>query len=101
MQWHDLAFYSGPLYENLRQLIVSADSDNAEQYFKELDLRFVINLSLEEGGKEIELCEDGSKIMVTPENVHEYVELYAMQKMYGCMQKPLDVSFNSFLLENK
>ncbi|RDD37597.1 E3 ubiquitin-protein ligase UBR5 [Trichoplax sp. H2] len=90
VQWHDLAFFNASLYENLRQLIMAGNKDNAEQYFKEMDLRFVINLSQEEGGKEVELIEGGSGISVTPENVYEYVELYAMQKMYFCMQKPLD-----------
>ncbi len=79
--WHDLAFFDPDLYESLRQLILDAESPGREEVFAQLDFRFSIDLSREEGGGEVELLPGGRHLRVTPANVLNYVQRYAMHRM--------------------
>ena len=87
INWHDLAFFDSVLYENLRQLVVEAET-NPEQIEK-YELMFDIELSPEEGGGHIELIPDGTNIAVTGTNIYDYVRLYAKQKLIGSVKPAL------------
>ncbi|KAJ7378917.1 E3 ubiquitin-protein ligase ubr5 [Desmophyllum pertusum] len=89
--WHDLAFFDPMLYENLRKLIVEAASPNADHVFKVMDLTFSVQATADEGdvGDQVELVKGGKNVPVTPSNVHDYVRLYAEQRMVGNNKKAL------------
>lgn len=84
------------LYENLRKLIVEAASSNGEESFKGLDLTFSVQMSAEEGDGQVdlELVKDGKNVAVCPSNVHDYVRLYAEQRMLGSKTKALQVVYS-------
>lgn len=79
--WHDLAFFDSDLYESLRQLVLDAEGPNREEFFADLDFRFSIDVSAEEGSGEVELLPGGRHLRVTPGNVLNYVQRYAMHRM--------------------
>lgn len=81
VSWHDLAFFDSDLYESLRQLILDAESTNKDEIFAELDFRFSVDVTPEEGGQEVELMPNGRNIRVTPTNVFSYVRQYALYRM--------------------
>lgn len=87
--WHDLAFFDAMLYESLRKLIVEASSPNADDTFKGLDLTFSVQGAAEEGDSQVELVKGGKNVAVCPSNVHDYVRLYAEQRMLGSNTKAL------------
>lgn len=87
--WHDLAFFDPMLYESLRKLIVEATSLNAEETFRALDLTFSVQMTAEDSDGQVELVEDGKNVAVCPSNVHDYVRLYAEQRMLGSNTKAL------------
>ena len=90
--WHDLAFFDPILYESLRQLILDSESGNSEvSTFSELDLRFCVDLSAEEGGGNIELIPNGRNIEVNSQNVYEYVRRYALYRMIKSQERALQV----------
>lgn len=79
------------LYESLRKLIMEASSPNAVDTFKSLDLTFSVQMTAEEGDGQVELVKGGKNIAVCPSNVHDYVRLYAEQRMLGSNAKVLQV----------
>jgi len=79
------------LYESLRKLIVEATSLNAEETFRALDLTFSVQMTAEDSDGQVELVEDGKNVAVCPSNVHDYVRLYAEQRMLGSNTKALQV----------
>ena len=79
------------LYESLRKLIIEAESANAEDTFKGLDLTFSVHVAAEEGDDQVELVKGGKNVAVTPANVHDYVRLYAEQRMLASNAKALQV----------
>ena len=79
------------LYESLRKLIVEAASPHAEETFKALDLTFSVQVTAEESEGQVELVKDGKNVAVCPSNVHDYVRLYAEQRMLGSNIKALQV----------
>ena len=81
------------LYENLRKLIVEAASSSGEESFRGLDLTFSVQMSAEEGDGQVELVKDGKNVAVCPSNVHDYVRLYAEQRMLGSKTKALQVMY--------
>lgn len=91
VSWHDLAFFDSELYESLRQLILDAASPNKEEIFSELDFRFAIDVSPEEGGQEMELVTNGRNIRVTHQNVYEYVRRYALYRMVDSQKQAIMV----------
>ena len=86
------------LYESLRKLIVEASSPNADDTFKGLDLTFSVQGAAEEGDSQVELVKGGKNVAVCPSNVHDYVRLYAEQRMLGSNTKALQVSLIKFCL---
>lgn len=90
ISWHDLAFFDPVLYESLRQLILDAKTNpDAASSLQALDLRFCVDLSVEEGGGQVELTPGGRNIEVTPSNVYEYVRRYALKRMLKSQEKAL------------
>jgi len=93
ISWHDLAFFDPILYESLRQLVLDAEtqsSDGAVSALQALDLRFCVDLCMEEGGgQQVELTPGGKDIEVTPGNIYEYVRRYALNRMLKSQQKAL------------
>lgn len=90
--WHDLAFFDPVLYESLRQLIVDAEQnhhDSSQSTLSSLDLRFCVDLCIEEGGGQVELAPGGRNIEVTSTNVYEYVRRYALKRMLKSQEKAL------------
>lgn len=88
--WHDLAFFDPLLYESLRQLILDAETNrDAEQTFQSLDLRFCVDLCIEEGGGQVELVPGGKNIEVTTSNVYDYVRRYSLRRMVRSQEKAL------------
>ena len=79
------------LYESLRKLIVETASPNAEDTFVGLDLTFSVQTTVEEGDSQVELVKDGKNVAVCPSNVHDYVRLYAEQRMLASNTKSLQV----------
>ena len=79
--WHDLAFFDSQIYESFRNLINDVHSPNAQELFSELDLRFSIQLTAEEGGEERDLIANGRNVSVTPENILDYVRTYSLYRM--------------------
>ena len=90
--WHDLAFFDPMLYESLRKLLTEAESPNADDIFRGLDLTFSVQATAEEGGGQVELVKGGKHVAVIPSNVYDYVRLYAEQRMLGNSKKALQVS---------
>ena len=86
------------LYESLRKLIVEATSLNAEETFRALDLTFSVQMTAEDSDGQVELVEDGKNVAVCPSNVHDYVRLYAEQRMLGSNTKALQVILLLFFL---
>ena len=86
------------LYESLRKLIVETASPNAEDTFVGLDLTFSVQTTVEEGDSQVELVKDGKNVAVCPSNVHDYVRLYAEQRMLGSNTKSLQVMFTLILI---
>lgn len=84
------------LYESMRQLLMAAESPDAEEKFQSLDLTFTVQLTPEEGGNVIDLMKGGKNVMVTASNIQEYVRLYAEYKMLTNTKKALKVK--TFLL---
>lgn len=91
ISWHDLAFFDPTLYESLRQLVLDAETnDGANSALQSLDLRFCVDLCIEEGGgQQVELAPGGKNIEVTPSNIYEYVRRYALKRMLKCQEKAL------------
>ncbi|RWS09512.1 E3 ubiquitin-protein ligase UBR5-like isoform X2 [Dinothrombium tinctorium] len=88
--WHDLAFFDPVLYESLRQLIVDAETvKDSDSMFAALDLRFSIDLCVEEGGGQVDLIPNGRNIEVTPQNVYVYVRRYALYRMIKSQERAL------------
>ncbi|KXJ14915.1 E3 ubiquitin-protein ligase UBR5 [Exaiptasia diaphana] len=69
--WHDLAFFDPMLYESLRQLLMTADSSDADERFQALDLTFTVQLTTDEGGSVIDLVKGGKTIAVTASNIQD------------------------------
>lgn len=85
--WHDLAFFDGALYESLRRLLVmGAQSPDA---IAGLELRFETSLRSEMGSGRVELKPGGAAILVTADNLHQYVELCAQHVMVECVRDGL------------
>ena len=89
--WHDLAFFDPTLYESLRKLLVDAEKADADDIFRVMDLTFSVQLRTEEGGVQVELVKNGKNVAVTPNNVYDYVRLYADQRMVVSARKVLQV----------
>lgn len=53
---------------------------------------YVTLLLLFQGGGQVELVPHGSEVEVTPQNVYEYVRLYAEYRMVKVAEKALEVS---------
>ncbi|GIX75673.1 hypothetical protein CDAR_406353 [Caerostris darwini] len=87
--WHDLAFFDPVLYESLRQVVVDAETKEGN-VFSSLDLTFCIDLSIEEGGGNIELLPGGRDIEVNAQNVYDYIRRYAEYRMIRSQEKALD-----------
>lgn len=86
MNWHDLAFYDSALFESLRKLVVSAQTD--PDSVEEMDLTFEIDDStVDEGATQlIALIPNGSSVKVTRQNIYNYVRRYAHYKMVTKIQ---------------
>lgn len=92
LAWHDLAFYNADLYEGLRQMMLDAEQGKKDDdefmatycsYFEApLPGKFVEPVL-------VELVPGGSKVPVNLSRVQEYVRLYAMFMMVGCVQEEL------------
>ena len=93
ISWHDLAFFDPVLYESLRQLVLDAENspaDSTNSALQALDLRFCVDLSVEEGsGHQVELAPGGRNLEVTPSNIYEYVRRYALKRMLKSQEKAL------------
>uniref|UniRef100_A0A6G1SD51 E3 ubiquitin-protein ligase UBR5 n=1 Tax=Aceria tosichella TaxID=561515 RepID=A0A6G1SD51_9ACAR len=93
ISWHDLAFFDPILYESLRQLVLDAEmnaADTTASALHALDLRFCVDLSVEEGGtQQVELAPGGRDIEVTTSNIYEYVRRYALKRMLKSQEKAL------------
>ncbi|GBL96595.1 E3 ubiquitin-protein ligase UBR5 [Araneus ventricosus] len=87
--WHDLAFFDPVLYESLRQVVVDAEAKEGN-VFSSLDLTFCIDLSIEEGGGNVELVPGGRDIEVNAQNVYDYIRRYAEYRMIRSQEKALD-----------
>lgn len=88
--WHDLSFFDPVMYESLRQLMLDAEHKDANLMFAALDLTFSIDLRPEEGGGQVELMHRGMDVEVTPQNVYEYVILYAEYRLIKVAEKALE-----------
>ena len=85
MNWHDLAFYDSALFESLRKLVLSAQSD--PESVEEMDLTFEIDDSTAEGATQLrELVPGGSNMKVSRHNIYTYVRRYANYKMVTKLQ---------------
>jgi E3 ubiquitin-protein ligase EDD1 len=87
LAWHDLAFYNADLFEGLRSMLLDAQEGkkSEEEFTATYCCYFEAPLS---GALEpvlVDLIPGGSKIPVVPDRVQEYVRLYAMFLMYGCV----------------
>jgi len=91
IRWHDLAFFDPVLYESLRQVVIDAEGKDCNTVFSALDLTFCIDLSIEEGGGNVELVPGGREIDVTPQNVYDYIRRYAEYRMIRSQEKALEV----------
>lgn len=90
ISWHDLAFFDPILYESLRQLILDTRTNpDSVSALQSLDLRFCVDLCVEEGGGLVELTPGGRNIEVTASNVYEYVRRYAIKRMLKSQEKAL------------
>nr|XP_018904419.1 PREDICTED: E3 ubiquitin-protein ligase UBR5 isoform X3 [Bemisia tabaci] len=90
VRFHDLAFFDPIMYEGLRQLVVDAESKDANCLFSALELNFSVDLSAEEGGGFLELVPGGRDIEVTASNVYDYVRKYAEYRMVKAQSKAID-----------
>ena len=86
-----MAFFDPTLYESLRKLLVDAEKADADDIFRVMDLTFSVQLRTEEGGVQVELVKNGKNVAVTPNNVYDYVRLYADQRMVVSARKVLQV----------
>lgn len=100
VSWHDLAFFDPVLYESLRQLVVDVESTHSSPMvggssvapansLQALDLRFYVDLCIEEGGGQVELIPGGKDIEVNRANIYEYVRRYALRRMVKSQEKAL------------
>jgi hypothetical protein len=87
LAWHDLAFYNADLYEGLRRMLqdVQEEKKSEEDFTNTYCCYFEAPLSGSVEPFLVDLIPGGSKIPVTPDRVQEYVRLYAMFMMYGCV----------------
>lgn len=93
--WHDLAFFDPVLYESLRQLVHETEtSRDSHSYFAALDLRFSVDLCIEEGGGQVDLIPNGHNVVVNAQNVYDYVRKYALYRMLKSQEKALQVLFS-------
>lgn len=83
--WHDLAFFDPTQFESMRKTIVAATA-NGSSTFSEWGLSFKVDLPDWMGAASVSLLPDGEKVAVTPENVHQYVELYTQQLLVESMR---------------
>lgn len=111
--WHDLAFFDPAMYESLRKVIVESQGEEGREKLLNMGLTFQVSclylrevctqpsfpvlwqvsLRLEEGGGEAhELVPGGATLPVTPDNVYQYVKLYAELRMLRVCQEALLVS---------
>jgi E3 ubiquitin-protein ligase EDD1 len=107
VKWHDLAFFDSQMYESFRKMINDAEkylidaikhakfssktgsktiirnallkaiNDVNEKIFNPFDLTFNIDLPKEEGGINVDLIENGSKISVDCLNMYDFVKRYS------------------------
>lgn len=90
--WHDLAFFDHDLFESLRVMVNEAESRrDPDSYFQALDLRFCIDLSVEEGGGQVELIPNGRNVEVNSTNVYDYIKKYCKHKMIIIQERALQV----------
>ena len=97
ISWHDLAFFDPILYESLRRMVLSAEAWNGEAAIAELELRFSVDLSSEEGGSHVELLPNGRNLDVTSSNIYDYVRKYAHYRMVKSQDRALQVNLVSIL----
>lgn len=92
--WHDLAFFDHLLYESLRRMVIDGEaSKDADSFYQSVDLRFAVDLAVEEGGCNIELIPNGRNVQVNSSNVYDYIRKYAYLKMVKTQEQALKVCF--------
>ena len=80
-----MAFYDSALFESLRKLVLSSQSD--PDSIDEMDLTFEIDDITSDGSTQLrELIPGGSAIKVTRQNIYNYVRRYAHFKMVTKIQ---------------
>ena len=89
IRFHDLAFFDPVIYESLRQLVLDTEKSGSELQLQQLDLSFSIDLSVEEGGGNVELIQGGRDVEVNNVNIYQYVRKYAEYRMVTSQEKAL------------
>ena len=88
ISWHDVGFYNADLYEGLRGMLVHCqEEDLTPETFQSI---YMLNFDVTINNTLCELKPEGKSIPVTPENVREYVQLYSMFLMVGCVKEELE-----------
>ncbi|GMT33624.1 hypothetical protein PFISCL1PPCAC_24921 [Pristionchus fissidentatus] len=87
LNWHDFAFYDPQMFESLRKLIVDGCSTpDHHQFFDDLQMTFSTQPPPESTGvpsTTIDLIPNGSEILVTKDNVIEYVYRFVETRLLG------------------
>ncbi|CAG7834599.1 unnamed protein product [Allacma fusca] len=90
IRFHDMAFFDPVMYESFRQLILDAENKDGERLFSAMELTFSLDLSPDEGGRNVELVYGGRSIEVNENNVYDYVRKYAEYRMVKSQYKALE-----------
>jgi E3 ubiquitin-protein ligase EDD1 len=85
-----MAFFDPVMYESFRQLILDAENKDGERLFSAMELTFSLDLSPDEGGRNVELVYGGRSIEVNESNVYDYVRKYAEYRMVKSQYKALE-----------
>uniref|UniRef100_A0A0N4ZYJ3 E3 ubiquitin-protein ligase UBR5 n=1 Tax=Parastrongyloides trichosuri TaxID=131310 RepID=A0A0N4ZYJ3_PARTI len=85
INWYDFAFYDPAMFNSLRSLAYDNNEHcgYGDNYFIDLDMAFVVDLPVEEGGATVQLKEGGMESIVNRENVAEYIYLYVNARLLG------------------
>lgn len=89
--WHDLAFFDPPLYDNLRQLVNAAESEDGEKILTEMHVSMTAPADDSNNPtREIELYRGSQDVIVTPANVYHYVRFYAQRRLVDNVRAELE-----------
>ncbi|XP_048584846.1 uncharacterized protein LOC5508594 isoform X2 [Nematostella vectensis] len=85
--WEDLAFFNADLFEGLSRMMI--DANHPLMTSETFQATYCCHFETSVGGTTEELVPGGSHLPVSPENIYQYVRLYASKVMIGCVEAEL------------